>query len=230
LAIRQQAMHDRLARGPRAETCSDVDVPERPGIDEFRIPGIGQITGACEGHVRIICARNRHRRKRKWKAGDRREASEMVGRVLGGINVRRGDQQRGTNRKVRIFERCVGDENAPQAVCDQERVGKLGNGADQTRHPLIAMRPIPIVLLNASRAGKRSLQAGLPMPGPLAAKAGNYENTSHRFPSLSPSKHDRARACGAFGSRDLMPLPSPILDNPCSPSRLLRRMSPCPAH
>jgi hypothetical protein len=124
----------------------------------------------------------------------------MVGRVCGGINIRRRDQQRGIDRKVRILKRGMSDENAPQAVRDQDRTGRFGNGVEETRDPLVAMRPVPVVLLDAGCVGKRSLQPGLPMLGARTSEAGNYENPRHRAPLPLPfERHLRTRAGRIFG-------------------------------
>jgi len=155
-------------------------VPKRPGIDKIRTPRIGNFSRAWDCDERIVGARHHDAAKWQGAAGNRRKTANMVRCVIHRFDVGRRHQQGRLDGQVGTFGRNMRHQGAAEAVCDQNGAGRSLNGGSEAFDPRVAIGRVPIVLLNTRRAGKRSLQVGLPMMRARAAKAGDDENGRHR--------------------------------------------------
>src|SRR5258708_3093441 len=110
----------------------------------------------------------------------------------------------------------MGHQGTTKAVCDQNATGVRFDVSDKARDPSGPIWIFPIGLLNAPRAGKRLLKAGLPVTWSGAVESRDDEDRRHH--SLS----GKAR-------RPLTRLPALKTDSRCSLLRRPRTKSTCRA-
>src|SRR5436309_1777931 len=83
------------------------------------------------------------------------------------------------------------DHPAAEAVPDQNGTRRVTHGLLQLADPLLAVRPMPILLLDPYRTWIRTLPERLPMLGAGSSEPGNNQEL-HGPPSW-PASHSRVR-------------------------------------
>ena len=96
-----------------------------------------------------------------------------------GIDIRWRHQKRGLDRQIWTTGRYVRDKWTTETMRDEDCPWPLLNSTHQAFHPAAQVGPVPFILLDACRGGKRLLQMSLPMIRPRSAEARNDENRSH---------------------------------------------------